>query len=98
MYNLIKLQKHDAFYQSREGGKCSIKCFNADLQESKVKWAYFRFQQDEKFSGKMEYSIFKYNLFEYYLENFALWNPLHKMQEQFSQKVVLYGIYRDFAK
>ena len=32
MYNLIKLQKHDAFYQSREGGKCSIKCFNADLQ------------------------------------------------------------------
>ena len=32
MYNLIKLQKHDAFYQSREGGKCSIKCFNTDLQ------------------------------------------------------------------
>ena len=32
MYNLIKLQKHDAFYQSREGGKFSIKCFNADLQ------------------------------------------------------------------
>ena len=30
MYNLIKLQKHDAFYKSREGGKCSIKCFNAD--------------------------------------------------------------------
>ena len=32
MYHLIKLQKHDAFYKSREGGKCSIKCFNADLQ------------------------------------------------------------------
>ena len=32
MYNSIKLQKHDAFYQSREGGKCSIKCFNTDLQ------------------------------------------------------------------
>ena len=30
MYNLFKLQKHDAFYKSREGGKCSIKCFNAD--------------------------------------------------------------------
>ena len=53
--------------------------------------------RDETFSGKMEYSIFKYNLFKYYLENFALWNPLHKMLEQFSQKVVLYGIYRDFA-
>ena len=53
--------------------------------------------RDETFSGKMEYSIFKYNLFKYYLENFALWNPLHKMQEQFSQKVLLYGIYRDFA-
>ena len=31
MYNLFKLQKHDAFYKSREGGKCSIKCFNADF-------------------------------------------------------------------
>ena len=30
MYNLFKLQKHDAFYKSREGGKCSIKCFNVD--------------------------------------------------------------------
>ena len=53
--------------------------------------------QDENFSGKMEYNIFKYNLFKYYLENFALWNPLHKMLEQFSQKAVLYGRYRDFT-
>ena len=30
MYNLFKLQKHDAFYKSREGGKCSILCFNVD--------------------------------------------------------------------
>ena len=30
MYNLFKLQKHDAFYKSREGGNCSIKCFYAD--------------------------------------------------------------------
>ena len=30
MYNLFKLQKHDAFYKSREGGKSSIKCFNAE--------------------------------------------------------------------
>ena len=30
MYNLFKLQKHDAFYKSREGEKCSIKCFNGD--------------------------------------------------------------------
>ena len=30
MYNLFKLQKHDAFYKSREGGNCSIKCFNVD--------------------------------------------------------------------
>ena len=30
MYNLFKLQKHDAFYKSREGGKCSIKYFNGD--------------------------------------------------------------------
>ena len=27
--------------------------------------------RDEKFSGKMEYSIFKYNLFKYYLELFG---------------------------
>ena len=54
--------------------------------------------RDEKFPGKMEYSIFKYNLFKYYLENFVLWNPLHKMLGQFSQKMVLYEIYRDFAK
>ena len=53
--------------------------------------------RDEKCSGKMEYSIFKYNLFKYYLENFAPWNPLHKMLGQFSQKMVLYGIYRVFA-
>ena len=26
--------------------------------------------RDEKFSGKKEYSIFKYNLFKYYLEIF----------------------------
>ena len=30
MYNLFKLQKHDAFYKSREGWKCSIKYFNAE--------------------------------------------------------------------
>ena len=30
MNNLFKLQKHDAFYKSREGGNCSIKYFNAD--------------------------------------------------------------------
>ena len=54
--------------------------------------------RDEKNSGKMEYSISKYNLFKYYLENFVLWNPLHKMLGQFSQKMVLYEIYRDFAK
>ena len=30
MNNLFELQKHDAFYKSREGGKCSIKCFNVD--------------------------------------------------------------------
>ena len=53
--------------------------------------------RDETFSGKMEYSIFKYNLFKYYLENFVRWNTLHKMLEQISQKVVLYEIYRDFA-
>ena len=29
---------------------------------------------------------FKYNLFDNYLENFVLWNPLHKMLEQFSKK------------
>ena len=32
MYNVSKLQKHDAFYKSREGGKCSIKSYNTDLQ------------------------------------------------------------------
>ena len=37
MYNLFKLQKHDAFYKSREGGKCSIKCFNADKIKIKDK-------------------------------------------------------------
>ena len=30
MYNSFEVQKHDAFYKSREGGKCSIKYFNAD--------------------------------------------------------------------
>ena len=30
MYNSFKLQKHDAFHESREGGKCSIKCFYPD--------------------------------------------------------------------
>ena len=30
MYNSFKLQKHDAFHKSREGGKCSIKCFKVD--------------------------------------------------------------------
>ena len=30
MYNLFKLQKHDVFYKSREGGKSSIKGFNAE--------------------------------------------------------------------
>ena len=48
--------------------------------------------RDENFPDKTEYSIFKYNLFRYYLENFVLWNPLHKMLGQFSQKMVLYGI------
>ena len=33
-------------------------------------------RRDEKFSGKIEYSIFKYNLFKYYLEKFTIYNRL----------------------
>ena len=54
MYNLIKLQKHDAFYQSREGGKCSIKCFNADLQCHTTKAAENNFDSCPPTHGNTE--------------------------------------------
>ena len=36
--------------------------------------------RDEKSSGKTENSIFKYNLFKYYLENFEVYNQLFTSQ------------------
>ena len=47
--------------------------------------------QNEMCTLKTDNGTFKYNLFKNYLENFVLWNPLHKMPEQFSQKQYYMG-------